>query len=946
VRSKLSVQDAAAIGRGLPSCLTFLFLCSGLCVPAYANQPEQAVGLVLSAGGSKLQRQNVETPLAARAGDLLFPGDILRTESTGAAFLFCPAMRLETLGPSGEVRLDSKEPNVKAGKLTPQPAQSCSLPKALRVEVASQQHYGVTMTRGGPDSAETPPTPRDKLSPEVVAELAPFDRVLAASPKDPPALLGVAEVFDNRNLTANALDAYLKVREQWPDAVWVKSKIFDLQQSLAISAATASAAAASSGQTFALLIGVSKFKNPEISLQFAAADAVDFEKLVASPRGGALPPDNIALLTDEKATLAAVRLGFQDFLKRRAGKNDTVIILIASHGTVEIPGSKSAFILTYDSDPQDLGSTALPMAELKSLFDEQLAKVGRMVLFVDVCKASTIGTIKGTGVNSDVQHLQDADGQLLGLMASRTRELSFEGPQFGNGHGAFSYSVIKGLAGAADENGDDVVDGNELIRYVVNSVPKATGDKQHPTDISNSDVSNVRLSDLKKPGFTITRAIPAQNAAAPVLLAAATPQAAQSQAPGDLGRFEAAIGAGRLLPEQPDDAMDALQRLRNEVTPERYAEATNELRVALENKAQEVLLQYLAGDERPQARQAFDDGTRYMAAARTLTGESLLLEAREDFFRGRTLLFDKKFANATPLLEDAIRMDPGAAYGYNALGIAYLEQGRFDEALPAFRDAARHAQHWAYPLHNAALTYVELGDYASAIRSYQQAMRLTPEYAYLPYNLGLVYQRINRNKEAEAAYRKAMMLAPNTPEPHNALGTLLAAEGKRMEAEQSYRRALTLNPNLLPARHNLALLLSHEKGRDREAIDLWRQNLQQSPDYIPSHISLAGFLAERDDNAGAIQEYRTIVTLKPDYIAARLALGKLLARTGDPEGALRELRAAIESNSQNPELFEEIGDVEAAGAHAAEARAAYRQALTLAPDAATRKRIGNKLKGR
>ncbi len=59
-----------------------------------------------------------------------------------------------------------------------------------------------------------------------------------------------------------------------------------------------------------------------------------------------------------------MRNGFQDFLKRRAGKNDTVVILIAGHGTVEIPGSKNAFILTYDSDPQDLNSTALGMAEV------------------------------------------------------------------------------------------------------------------------------------------------------------------------------------------------------------------------------------------------------------------------------------------------------------------------------------------------------------------------------------------------------------------------------------------------------------------------------------------------------------------------------------------------------------------------------------------------------
>ena len=90
-------------------------------------------------------------------------------------------------------------------------------------------------------------------------------------------------------------------------------------------------------------------------------------------------------------------------------------------------------------------------------------------------------------------------------MGSRAREVSFEGPQFGKGHGAFSYFVLKGISGAADEDGDGSVNGNELIRYVVTQVPKATGDKQHPTDISNSDVGNVKLSDLKKPGIEMAQ---------------------------------------------------------------------------------------------------------------------------------------------------------------------------------------------------------------------------------------------------------------------------------------------------------------------------------------------------------------------------------------------------------------------------------------------------------
>jgi len=95
-------------------------------------------------------------------------------------------------------------------------------------------------------------------------------------------------------------------------------------------------------------------------------------------------------------------------------------------------------------------------------------------------------------------------------------------------------------------------------------------------------------------------------------------------------------------------------------------------------------------------------------------------------FKAGALLFDKKFPDAANLLEQSVRIDPGAAYAYNALGIAYLEQGQFDKAIPAFRDAFRRAQHWSYPLHNEALAHLETGDYQVAIRLYQQAMRLTP----------------------------------------------------------------------------------------------------------------------------------------------------------------------------------------------------------------------------
>src|SRR5580658_5900269 len=173
-----------------------------LSVPGFADTKEEPVGLVLSATGSKLLRADTETPLEARPGALLFSGDSLRTETGPASFLFCPAKSLDTLMPAGEVRLDAKGTKVKSGKISEQPARACTLPQTLRVAAASQQHYGVSMTRGL-NQPETPPIPRDKLPADVQAELAPYDAVLAANPKDQAALITEATIFENHKLAAN-----------------------------------------------------------------------------------------------------------------------------------------------------------------------------------------------------------------------------------------------------------------------------------------------------------------------------------------------------------------------------------------------------------------------------------------------------------------------------------------------------------------------------------------------------------------------------------------------------------------------------------------------------------------------------------------------------------------------------------------------------------------------
>jgi predicted negative regulator of RcsB-dependent stress response len=79
-------------------------------------------------------------------------------------------------------------------------------------------------------------------------------------------------------------------------------------------------------------------------------------------------------------------------------------------------------------------------------------------------------------------------------------------------------------------------------------------------------------------------------------------------------------------------------------------------------------------------------------------------------------------------------------------------------------------------------------------------------------------------------------------------------------------------------------------------------------------------------------------------LAARIALADLLAKTGDRNQALEELRTASRQDSQNVDVLERIGDLEAANQNTGQARTAYQSALGAGADRAARKRVGQKIK--
>ena len=239
------------------------------------------------------------------------------------------------------------------------------------------------------------------------------------------------------------------------------------------------------GTIWAAVIGISQYKTVS-SLQFADQDALAFYDYLLNQIG--VPKDNVFLLTNQQATLVNVRRTLGTELKRKANPQDTVLIYFAGHGAPETDATSpdndglEKYLVVYDSDPDDLYTTGLPMREVEIIFERLAAE--RVVFIADTCfSGATTGRTFTTGgrraVVSDtfLTRLSHAKGRVV-LAASRANEVSAERPDLQ--HGVFTYYLLEGLRGKADIDGDNIITIDELYNYVLQKVPAATNQNPHP----------------------------------------------------------------------------------------------------------------------------------------------------------------------------------------------------------------------------------------------------------------------------------------------------------------------------------------------------------------------------------------------------------------------------------------------------------------------------------
>lgn len=194
---------------------------------------------------------------------------------------------------------------------------------------------------------------------------------------------------------------------------------------------------------WALVVGISNFKDPSINLKYAAKDAIDFKNYLVSSANFA--PDHVKLLTDANATRDNIVAELGDkWLGRLANKDDMVVIYISSHGSTTKDKVGVNFLVAADTNKNALLGTGIPMQWLSEIIKEQVHS-DRVVLVLDVCHSGAASSgEKGLSreSNFDVENIKVGTGQAV-LCSSLADQVSWESKQYENS--VFTRRLIEGL---------------------------------------------------------------------------------------------------------------------------------------------------------------------------------------------------------------------------------------------------------------------------------------------------------------------------------------------------------------------------------------------------------------------------------------------------------------------------------------------------------------------
>lgn len=570
------------------------------------------------------------------------------------------------------------------------------------------------------------------------------------------------------------------------------------------------------GTTRAVVIGISDYQSPQIpNLHFAHRDAEAFAAWLRSPAGGSVPEENIVLLTNEQATAGKVWAALEGLLDT-CGEGDLAVLYFSGHGDIEkVTMRQNGYLLCWDSPPSAYPTGGSFAVSLLGDIVETLSKRkrSRVVLISDACHAGKLAGSAINGTQTTSTALAQQFAHEVKIMSCQENEYALESEQWGGGRGLFSFHLLNGLSGWADNNADGTLTLREIYRYLEERVtadaaphpqtPVVRGDLNFALARVNADylaaMKNEQAPPQQHPKRTDMRGV--LSGTDSVLYQA----------------FEAALDRRDFL-DPPDSCAEFFYRQlleRPAIRPLQGLMRRN-YAAAIIDEIQQALNALLAGDPYETTTwrvnpDKYAEYPRYLTRAIELLGEKHALQnsllAKKRYFEAYLQMRKVTQLEANPqlreaersiarnLLREAIDLEPQAAYLYHAMATTFFVNNppRVDSAAQYCLQAMEYAPNWLLPYLDMAYEYhTALNDFPAGENWLLLAQEQHPESYLVLERLTWLRQWQNRTDEALRLCHKMIELKPELSSGYGTLGVTHWMRGEYAQALKWLEKARQL----------------------------------------------------------------------------------------------------------------------------------------------------------
>jgi peptidoglycan/xylan/chitin deacetylase (PgdA/CDA1 family)/uncharacterized caspase-like protein len=466
-------------------------------------------------------------------------------------------------------------------------------------------------------------------------------------------------------------------------------------------------------ESWAAIIGIDDYANWQ-KLQYAVHDALGVKDLLIQKYS--FKPDHVFTLLDAQATRQNILSLLGDKLGGAMVQHeDRVFVFFAGHGATRklASGRELGYIVPVDADLIDLEGSAISMTNFQDISEAIPAK---HVLFVmDSCYSGLALTRGGMPAFTQnyLNEISRREARQMFTAGGADQQVADNGP---NGHSVFTWTLLQGLDGRADLNGDGVITATELAAYVAPAVSALSHQTPAFGNLPGTEGGDF-IFNLKHDTEFLNE------------------DSAQ-------------------LDDEAIKVNAELEKLRGQMREEERA--NEELRKQLATAEAKL-------KQGAQAANAAPAPAAVPASASPAAGKAPASTAASGPATASAPPAGSALASipAEAPKPESAKPPTEIAAAANDEGMRLYQEKRYADAAAKFMQASNLQPNMALYANNAGFAFFRMEQYDDAVKWFLKTIALDPKRAVAWLNLGDAYLNLQKKAEARDAYEKYLALSPN-----------------------------------------------------------------------------------------------------------------------------------------------------------------------------------------